>query len=76
MRVFLILSAFAWLAWYFISRIGKAVKVKGNASKDDPLEMVKDPVCGKFIARDYAVIRSLGSETKYYCSDDCALRDT
>lgn len=38
---------------------------------DVPIEMVEDPVCGKFIEKHHGYQLSRGTETFYFCSWDC-----
>ncbi len=35
-------------------------------------QMVQDPVCGVFVPRKIAVVLQVGSETKCFCSQECA----
>ncbi len=34
-------------------------------------ELVRDPVCGAFVARDRALTAALAGETRYFCSPAC-----
>lgn len=34
-------------------------------------EMLKDPHCGMYVAKDLAVSARSGKETFYFCSDEC-----
>jgi hypothetical protein len=36
-----------------------------------PRELVRDPVCGTFVARDRAVSARVDGETRYFCSAAC-----
>jgi YHS domain-containing protein len=37
-------------------------------------DLVRDPVCGTFVARDRAVTAAIGGESRFFCSAAC--RDT
>jgi YHS domain-containing protein len=34
--------------------------------------MVKDPLCGLHIPVDRAVVKQIGGESRYFCSEECA----
>lgn len=34
-------------------------------------ELVRDPVCGTFVARDRALSAAIGGETRHFCSAAC-----
>ncbi len=34
-------------------------------------DLVRDPVCGTFVARDRAITTTIGGETRFFCSDAC-----
>jgi YHS domain-containing protein len=42
---------------------------RGNAGVD---QMIQDPVCRTYIPRANAVSASIGGQTYYFCSTDCA----
>jgi YHS domain-containing protein len=49
----------------------------GTARPAPPLgtrDLVRDPVCGTFVARDRAITARVGGDTRFFCSDAC--RDT
>ena len=37
-------------------------------------DLVRDPVCGTFVARDRGLAATIGGESRFFCSDAC--RDT
>ena len=37
-------------------------------------DLVRDPVCGTFVARDRAITTTIGGESRFFCSAAC--RDT
>jgi YHS domain-containing protein len=34
-------------------------------------ELVRDPVCGTFVASDHAIAATIAGLTRYFCSTDC-----
>ena len=46
------------------------------ASRALPDELVKDPVCQTYVVKSRAVRRTDGHEVRYFCSAECARRDT
>ncbi len=67
-----VVSAIVLLAKSIINSIaGSPEKAEGEGVYD----MVKDPVCGKFIPMESAVAKNIGEATRFYCSDACALKD-
>jgi YHS domain-containing protein len=53
-------------------RAGIPAPSDGPAAARD--ELVKDPVCQTYVVRSRAIRRSLGGESRYFCSRDCASR--
>ena len=39
-------------------------------------ELVKDPVCQTYIVKSRAVRRTESGQVRYFCSEQCARRDT
>jgi len=60
---------------YFLARIairelsGGKGQPQALASKN---QMVQDPVCRIYVPRESAVAESIGGQTYYFCSRDCA----
>ena len=38
---------------------------------DSPSEMVQDPICGMYVAREGAYFLQQGGETQFFCSETC-----
>ena len=75
-RVLLIIGLIAGVTWYLFSLI-KNVAGGGNRRADSGhFDMAQDPVCGKYVPRDTAITRNVGSIITYYCSQECARVDT
>jgi YHS domain-containing protein len=36
-----------------------------------PVKLVRDPVCGTYVAPDTALSRTAGGSTHYFCSEEC-----
>ena len=46
----------------------------GTARPAPPLgtrDLVRDPVCGTFVARDRAITTAIGGESRFFCSAAC-----
>lgn len=72
MRAFLLLVLFTALFWALrnLFASGKTKKPDGSSTSGGE-EMVKDPVCGVYVPVSYAVRKSVGGATIYFCSDRC-----
>ncbi|HJM83291.1 MAG TPA: hypothetical protein QF720_06850 [Nitrospinota bacterium] len=73
MRIYLMLAILVAVTWYAVSRI-KSTFFSSSPCVNS-LEMEKDPVCGKFVARDTAVVKKAPDGFRYYCSHSCASQD-
>jgi YHS domain-containing protein len=51
-------------------------QVAGGGRKDEALgdksQMIQDPVCRTYVPRGSAVTATIGGQTYYFCSRDCA----
>lgn len=45
---------------------------EGTHEITDKDQMVQDPVCRMYVPRASAVVSSIGGQTYYFCSSDCA----
>ena len=43
----------------------------GNERGATPVKLVRDPVCGTYVAPRAALSLSAGGTTHYFCSEDC-----
>jgi YHS domain-containing protein len=74
------MRAAAYLAWVLAAIAVLWPWLRGrSASAPERLavprdELVKDPVCQTYVVRSRAVHRTLGGESRYFCSRDCASR--
>ena len=60
---------------YFLLR--NAIReIRGSKGQSQALDannlLVQDPVCRMYVGRDTAVAASIGGQTYYFCSKDCA----
>jgi hypothetical protein len=49
---------------------------RGSAPSSTLDELVKDPVCRTYVVRSRAVRRADATGVRYFCSAECARRDT
>jgi YHS domain-containing protein len=60
---------------YFLLR-GAVRGLRGGGGDDQALldknQMVQDPVCRTYVAKGSAVAASIGGQTYYFCSRNCA----
>jgi len=61
-----LLLIFRWI----MNRIGPPSGGASDPSKGS--KMVKDPLCGLHIPVDRAVVKQIGGESRYFCSEECA----
>ncbi len=71
----LLLVAGLLVVLYFLLR--SAIReLKGKKEQEPALpgnnEMLQDPVCRTYVPRGNAVSASIGGQTYYFCSQDCA----
>ena len=71
----LLLVAGLLIVLYFVLR--SAIReLKGKKDPEQALpgkgEMLQDPVCRTYVPREHAVSASIGGQTYYFCSQDCA----
>lgn len=78
MTRFLILFALILLAVFFLSGLFRGLRDwSGRRGKERPSiveggEMVRDPVCGVYVAKRSALARRWRGETHYFCGEACA----
>ena len=44
---------------------------RGDAQRTTPVKLVRDPVCGTYVAPGSALSLTAGGTTHYFCSEDC-----
>ena len=45
--------------------------VRGNEQRTTPVKLVRDPVCGTYVAPGSALSLASGGTTHYFCSEEC-----
>jgi YHS domain-containing protein len=75
-RVVLILALMFVLAWAFWRFMDGIIEAFGGTTKQRkqraaPMKLVRDPVCGTFVAPTESFAFSSRGETHYFCSVEC-----
>jgi YHS domain-containing protein len=65
--VLLIARAF----WRVVDGILEAAGGGRSARGSEPVKLVRDPVCGTYVAPTVALSLSAGGSTHYFCSEEC-----
>ena len=77
-RVILILALMFVLAWAFWRFVDGIIEAFGGTTKQRkraaPMKLVRDPVCGTFVAPGESFAFRTGGETHYFCSVECRER--
>lgn len=76
MRIYLIIAAIIALVLYMRSRVNRPGSRLEDGREEGVLDMAQDPVCGDYVEAAQATVRRHGGETRYYCSEACARKDT
>jgi len=50
---------------------GRAPRSQGGNVPAHGIQMVRDPVCGTFVVPSRALTAGSGSETRFFCSENC-----
>ena len=63
----------AWAFWRFVDGIIDAFggTTKQRRKRPAPMKLVRDPVCGTFVAPAESFALRAGGETHYFCSAQC-----
>ena len=77
-RVLLIAIAVLLLARAFWRVMDGILEAAGGRERADrrvpPVKLVRDPVCGTFVAPNSALSLTAGGATHYFCSEECRSR--
>jgi YHS domain-containing protein len=62
-----------WLVIRAVLRLARGVMdgLRGAAAPPPAVGLVRDPVCGTFVAPTTAPSLGTGSQTRFFCSDNC-----
>ena len=63
----------AWAFWRFVDGIIEAFggTTKRRPQRPAPMKLVRDPVCGTFVAPASALSVGTGAQTRFFCSEKC-----
>ena len=68
----LLLLVIAWAFWRFVDGIIEAFGGLPQKSRSKaPVKLVRDPVCGTWVAPQNSLGLRAGDVTHYFCSDQC-----
>jgi YHS domain-containing protein len=62
-----------WLVVRALMRLarGIAAGLRGTSATPRAVALVRDPVCGTFVAPDTAPSFGSGAQTRFFCSENC-----
>lgn len=62
-----------WLVVRALLRLfrGIAEGLRGTPAGPDAVPLVRDPVCGTFVVPSTSLSTGAGSQTRYFCSENC-----
>jgi YHS domain-containing protein len=68
----LLLLVIAWAFWRFVDGIIEAFGgLPPKSRSKTPVKLVRDPVCGTWVAPHNSLGLRAGDVTHYFCSDQC-----
>jgi YHS domain-containing protein len=59
------------ILWRFVRAIMEGAGMVADPRAPKAVKLVRDPVCGVFVAPSQALTAGSGSSTKYFCSEKC-----
>jgi YHS domain-containing protein len=59
------------ILWRFVRAIMEGAGMLADPKSPKSVKLVRDPVCGVFVAPSQALTSGAGSSTKYFCSEKC-----
>jgi YHS domain-containing protein len=69
--VAILLLMIAWAFWRVVGGIIEAFGGLPSARGKTPVKLVRDPVCGTWVAPHQSLALRAGDTTHYFCSDRC-----
>lgn len=57
--------------WRVVDGIMDGARERRRGARPSPMKLVRDPVCGTFVAPNTAVSLTDGGTTHYFCSQEC-----
>jgi len=76
MRAIIITMAILALGYFLRPKPKRGMGTSGKVETGGSHDMAQDPVCGKFVPVKEAAFRRSDGHVRYYCSDNCALKDS
>lgn len=71
LRVLVVLVVL-WALWRLLRGVLEGAGMLGSGSRQAPsVKLVRDPVCGVFVAPSTALVARARGETAYFCSEKC-----
>jgi YHS domain-containing protein len=68
----LVLLVILWAVWRLVRGVLEGAGMLSSGSRQAPsVKLVRDPVCGVFVAPSTALAAHAGGETAYFCSEKC-----
>lgn len=68
----LIVLLVVWALWRFLRGLFEGAGLISSGSQPrQSVKLVRDPVCGVFVAPSTALAARAGGETVYFCSEKC-----
>lgn len=73
-----VLAALLVLIYYLVRRTFRKLgqndlMANSKEGKKSGKQMIQDPVCRVFVPREHAVSETIGGQTYFFCSRDCAI---
>jgi uncharacterized protein len=71
LRVLVVLVVL-WALWRLLRGVLQGAGMLASGTQPKPtVKLVRDPVCGVFVAPSTALVARAGGETAYFCSEKC-----
>ena len=67
----ILLLVIAWAFWRLVGGIIESLGGLPRARPKAPVKLVRDPVCGTWVAANESLGLRAGSTTHYFCSHQC-----
>ena len=68
----LVLLVVVWAVWRLLRGVLEGAGLLSSGSRQTPgVKLVRDPVCGVFVAPSTALVARAHGETAYFCSEKC-----
>lgn len=61
----------ARLAWRLLTGVFQGMGYQPGSGGKQSVGLVRDPICGMFVAPSNALTSGSGAQTRYFCSEKC-----